>query len=72
VGIHHKPALAGGSPAPTRRSRDLDSAGLEYPIGHDREPDYFSIAELDEVPGPMGLRVERDLYFTPQRLAQCN
>ena len=40
-------------------------------IGHERELGYFSIAELEEVRGPMGLRVERDLYFDPEAVSQC-
>ena len=26
---------------------------------------YFSLAEMKEVTGPMGLKIERDLYFKP-------
>ncbi|MEJ7758655.1 MAG: DUF2958 domain-containing protein [Gemmatimonadaceae bacterium] len=26
---------------------------------------YFSLAELQAIRGPLGLRIERDLYFTP-------
>ena len=33
--------------------------------GMERELGYFSLAELQSVRGPLGLRVERDLYFTP-------
>ena len=29
---------------------------------------YFSLDELEEVEGPLGLHVERDLYFEPQPL----
>lgn len=31
---------------------------------------YFSLAELEGIQGPLGLRVERDLYFTPCRLSE--
>lgn len=34
-------------------------------IGHEREFGYFSQLELEAVRGPMGLPVERDLYFKP-------
>lgn len=27
---------------------------------------YFSLKELESIRGPMGLRIERDLYFTPK------
>lgn len=38
-------------------------------VGHERELGYFSIDELKAVRGPLGLRIERDLYFTPERLS---
>jgi hypothetical protein len=40
-------------------------------IGHDREFGYFSLDELREVRGPLGLPIERDLYFEPKPLSQC-
>jgi hypothetical protein len=33
--------------------------------GFDMELGYFSIAELESTPVRLGLRIERDLYFTP-------
>lgn len=33
--------------------------------GFEQELGTFSLAELETVRGPMGLRVERDLYFKP-------
>ncbi len=33
--------------------------------GFEEELGYFSVAELEQVTGPMGLHIERDLYFTP-------
>ena len=38
--------------------------------GHDRELGYFSIEELEQIKGPLGLKIERDLHFTPQPLSQ--
>ena len=35
--------------------------------GHEKELDYVSLAELENVRGPLGLKVERDLHFTPTR-----
>jgi hypothetical protein len=32
---------------------------------------YFSLQELEEVKGPFGFRVERDLYWEPRSLRQC-
>ena len=37
-------------------------SGLEVELG------YFSLAELQSVKGPLGLPIERDLYFKPQTL----
>ena len=38
-------------------------------VGHERELGYFSLAELEEVRGPMGLPIERDLHFQPMPLS---
>ena len=37
-------------------------SGLEVELG------YFSLNELEEVRGPMGLPIERDLHFEPKTL----
>ena len=31
----------------------------------------FSLSELESVRGPMGLRIERDIHFTPKPLSKC-
>jgi hypothetical protein len=41
-------------------------------IGHEREFGYFSLNEIEEARGPLGLRVERDLYFEPTPASRCN
>lgn len=38
--------------------------------GHCKELGYFSLAELRQLRGPMGLGVERDLHFQPATLSQ--
>lgn len=38
--------------------------------GHAKEFGYVSLNELEELTGPMGLPVERDLYFKPQPIDQ--
>jgi hypothetical protein len=38
--------------------------------GHCKELGYFSLAELEEVTGPMGLPIERDLRFKPMTLQE--
>ena len=39
--------------------------------GLERELGYFSLEELEEVRGPLGLPIERDLYWQPVPLSQC-
>ena len=41
-------------------------------IGHERELGYFSLDELLAVRGPLGLRIERDLYWEPRPTSQCS
>lgn len=38
--------------------------------GFEDELGYFSLAELEAVNGPLGLTVERDLFFTPLRQSE--
>ena len=39
-------------------------SGFEVELG------YFSLSELESVRGPMGLPIERDLYFDPKTLKE--
>ena len=39
-------------------------------IGFETELGYFSLKEISEVTGPCGMKVERDLYFTPKPLSE--
>ena len=41
-----------------------------YVIGLEREWGYFSLIELESVRGPLGLPIERDLYFEPKRFGE--
>ena len=36
--------------------------------GFEMEMGYFSLAELEAAKGPMGLHIERDMYFKPKML----
>src|SRR5260221_2710547 len=38
--------------------------------GHELELGYFSLSELESVRGPLGLPIERDLYFQPKTLKE--
>lgn len=40
-------------------------------VGLEREYGYFSLTELEAIRGPGGLRIERDLYWTPKPLQEC-
>ena len=55
----------------------LDAAGCELDFkffglvdGHEKELGYFVLSELEEVRGPLGMPIERDLWFKPKTLAQ--
>ena len=38
--------------------------------GHEEELGYFSLRELQSVRGPLGLPIERDLYWQPRPLRE--
>ncbi len=40
-------------------------------VGHERDLGYFSLAELEEIRGPGGLKIERDLHWKPRPLKDC-
>lgn len=40
-------------------------------VGHEREFGYFSLDEMEAIEGPGGLRIERDLYWSPRPLKEC-
>ena len=40
-------------------------------IGHETELGYFSLKELEEIKGPFGLKIERDLHWNPRPLKDC-
>lgn len=40
-------------------------------VGFEREYGSFSLDELMSVRGPGGLRIERDIYWTPKPLKDC-
>lgn len=49
---------------------DGDVIFFGYVIGQEREWGYFSLRELEAARGPLGLKIERDLYFTPRPFSQ--
>jgi len=50
---------------------EFDGTDLFFGLvdGFDVELGYFSLSELQDLTGPAGLRIERDLYFTPAPLS---
>jgi len=50
----------------SREGDDVQMFGLVD--GHVKELGYISLNELVSVRGPMGLAIERDLYWTPKKL----
>jgi Protein of unknown function (DUF2958) len=52
--------------------RDGDYLMFGYVIGQDREWGYFSMNELQSVTGPFGLKIERDIHFTPKLRSQVS
>lgn len=41
-------------------------------VGQETELGYFSLSELQNVQLRFGLGIERDLYFEPKPLSECN
>jgi hypothetical protein len=52
----------------SRNEVDYKFFGLVF--GHEREFGYFLLSELESVNGPLGLPIERDLYFQPKTLQE--
>jgi len=46
---------------------------LAFGMVHDfqKELGYFTVEDIEEIRGPLGLKVERDLWFTPQPAIDC-
>jgi len=40
-------------------------------FGHEKEYGYWRLSDLAEIRGPLGLLIERDLYFDPIPLDRC-
>ena len=49
---------------------DGDNLMFGLVVGHEIELGYVSLAELKSVKGPMGLLIERDLYYEPKTLRE--
>ena len=51
---------------------DGEDSFFGYVRGHADEWGYFSLQELEEVRLPMGLKIERDMYFKPTKFSELN
>ena len=49
---------------------ELDFQFFGLVDGHGRELGYFMLSELQQARGPLGLPIERDLYWKPKPLEQ--
>ena len=57
-----------GSPIKDKQGREVDFHFFGLVDGHFKELGYFSLSELEAAKGPMGLPIERDLYWQPKTL----
>jgi hypothetical protein len=59
-----------GEPVLDESGNEIDFRFFGLVDGHDKELGYFVLSELEEVRGPMGLPIERDLYWRSKTLAE--
>jgi hypothetical protein len=59
-----------GEPVLDESQKEVDYKFFGLVFGHEKEFGYFLLSELEEVRGPMGLPIERDIYFKPKTLEE--
>ena len=59
-----------GEPVTDAKGSEVDFQFFGLVDGLEREFGYFNLSELEYVKGPMGLPIERDLYFEPKTIEQ--
>jgi hypothetical protein len=59
-----------GEPVLDESGKEVDFKFFGLVEGHEKELGYFVLSELEEVRGPMGLPIERDLHFKPKMLEE--
>jgi len=59
-----------GGPVLDESGKEVDFRFFGLVDGHRKELGYFMLSELEEVQGPMGLPIERDLYWQPKTLEE--
>lgn len=57
-----------GQPVLSENGQELDFEFFGLVDGHEKELGYFMLGELEEVRGPLGLPIERDLHWKPTTL----
>jgi len=61
-----------GSPVTNNDGEEIDFHFFGFVEGHVKELGYFMLSELTSVRGPMGLPIERDLYWQPRTLEEID
>ncbi len=59
-----------GQPVLDESGKEIDFEFFGLVDGHDKELGYFVLSELEEVRGPLGMPIERDLHFKPKMLQE--
>jgi len=59
-----------GEPVLDESGKEVDFKFFGLVEGQEKELGYFVLSELEEVRGPMGLPIERDLYWQPKTLEE--
>jgi hypothetical protein len=59
-----------GSPIKDESGREVDFHFFGLVEGHDKELGYVALSEMESVRGPMGLPIERDLWWKPKTLEE--
>lgn len=59
-----------GEPVRDESGKEIDFKFFGLVDGHEKELGYFLLGELEEIRGPMGLPIERDLHFKPKTLME--
>jgi hypothetical protein len=59
-----------GEPVLNESGKEVDFRFFGLVDGHEKEFGYFVLSELEEVRGPMGFPIERDLHFKPKTLEE--
>ena len=62
--------ISEGSPITNENGEEIDFHFFGLVDGQFKELGYVSLKELEEVRGPMGLPIERDLYWRPKMLEE--